>query len=122
MLILFDPQTRAYAFQNYDYLYNHLNRLERDRHAKKNLASTPSWIFTHHCAHRVNNWYAYMAENPRMDQEGGLLEIISGNLKEPLFIPVTAATNLDDLRIEWCRVYCKNHNYTLVETAKAKKM
>jgi hypothetical protein len=44
-----------------------------------------------------------------------ILEIINGNIKKPLFIPVTPDVDVGSLQQKWCQNYCKVHGYRVFE-------
>ncbi len=119
MLILFDRH-HIIAFNNYRKLYNHLENLERNKGKGK-------WIFARHSHQRVLDFYNYIrdqeisvppAEQLALAEAGDVLEIINGNVKEPVFIPVTPGIDVMTLQQQWCQNYCKEHNYTLVEISR----
>ena len=125
MLVLFDHQNQGYSFSDYRCLYSHIERLERDRHAKKGLEAMPDWIFCRHSACRVNNWYAYVAAHPRTseaERELDVIEIIQDALQPVRFVPVTPKVSVDNIQREWCRAYCKSRGYTVIETLNPRKM
>jgi hypothetical protein len=44
-----------------------------------------------------------------------ILEIINGNIKKPVFIPVTSDVDVESLQKKWCQNYCKSHGFILFE-------
>ncbi len=119
MLLLFDRH-HIIAFNNYRKLYNHLENLERNKGKGK-------WIFARHSHQRVLSFYRYVcdqemsvqpAEKLSSMEAGDVLEMINGNVKEPIFIPVTPDVDVIALQQQWCQNYCKEHNYALFEISK----
>ena len=118
MLILFDCR-HIFAFNNYGKLYKHLESLERGKGKGK-------WIFAHHSHERVLSFYKYIRDQEisvqLAEKDGGenfdVLEMINGNIKEPVFIPVTPDVDVMALQHQWCQNYCKEHNYALFEISK----
>ncbi len=118
MLILFDRH-HIIAFNNYRKLYNHLENLERNKGKGK-------WIFARHSHQRVLSFYQYIRDQeipvqiPEEDSDENfdVLEMINGNVKEPIFIPVTSDIDVITLQQQWCQNYCKEHNYALFEISK----
>ena len=131
MLIIFDAsQNRTVSFAHYRGLHNHIQGLERTR-------GKGAWIFTRHSWARMVSCYKYMhnractapLEEPleqtlekalkAATEEAGkpkpdaVLEIISGNPKQAVFIPVTPEVDVDALLEKWCQVYCKSHRHRL---------
>jgi len=53
----------------------------------------------------------------RSGQEPDILEIIKGNSRKAVFIPITPDIDVDALRQEWCKAYCKSHNYSLFDVS-----
>ncbi len=118
MLILFD---RHYiiAFNNYRKLYNHLENLERNKGKGK-------WIFARHSHQRVLSFYKYICDQEipvqipgkEGDKNFDVLEMVNGDVKNPIFIPVTPDVDVIALQHQWCQNYCKEHNYALFEISK----
>ncbi len=118
MLLLFDRH-HIIAFNNYRKLYNHLENLERNKGKGK-------WIFARHSWQRVLSFYTYIRDQEIpvqiAEEDSGenfdVLEMINGNVKEPIFIPVTPDVDVTALQHQWCQNYCKEHNYALFEISK----
>lgn len=117
MLVLFDmPKNQIHTFNNYGKLYNHLKSLERDKGKAK-------WIFTCHSHHHVFAFYRYicmksMTPQEKEEKEGlYILEIVRGDVKKPVFIPVTPDVDIESLRARWCQTYCKAHHYVLMDVS-----
>ncbi len=118
MLILFDRH-HIIAFNNYRKLYNHLENLERNKGKGK-------WIFARHSWQRVLSFYKYIRDQEipvqiaeeDSDENFDVLEMINGNVKETIFIPVTPDIDVIALQHQWCQNYCKEHNYALFEISK----
>ena len=140
MLILFDlPKNMIHAFNTYSTLYNHIESLERARVKGK-------WVFARHSWQRMMSCYRYVRDQALLVQpttsgifEQGLeeamkqaagettgkedgknldvLEIINGNVKKPLFIPVTPDVDAKALMQKWCQTYCKSHGLPLFEVS-----
>ena len=118
MLILFDRH-HILAFNNYRKLYNHLENLERNKGKSK-------WIFARHSHQRVLSFFNYVRDQeisvqPAEEDSGenfDILEMVNGNVKEPIFIPVTPDIDVVTLQQQWCQNYCKEHNYALFEISK----
>ena len=118
MLLLFDRH-HIIAFNNYRKLYNHLENLERNKGKSK-------WIFARHSWQRVLSFYKYIRDQEipvqiaeeDSDENFDVLEMINGNVKETIFIPVTPDIDVIALQQQWCQNYCKEHNYALFEISK----
>ena len=119
MLILFDRH-HILAFNNYRRLYKHLEKLERCKGKGK-------WIFARHSHERVLSFYRYVcdqeiavspSEKLAPAEAGDVLEMINGDVKKPIFIPVTPDVDVITLQQQWCQNYCKEHNYALFEISK----
>jgi hypothetical protein len=131
MLILFQlPGSHILALNSYGKLYNHLENLERGKGKGK-------WIFARHSHQRMLSLYRYIrnqkikifeeslgeilteATNNTIEKEGcnnpDILEIIKGNIKKPVFIPVTSDVDVGALQKQWCQNYCKSHGFILFE-------
>jgi len=135
MLILFDlPKDTIHAFKTYHTLYNHLEYLEKTKGKGK-------WVFARHSHQHVLACYRYIrnqklsAQPARIFEQGleralkqaaaktiekgdkkfDFLEIINGNVKKPVFIPITPDVNIIALQQQWCQNYCKEYGYALVE-------
>ena len=115
MLILFDRH-HILAFNNYKKLYNHLENLERNKGKSK-------WIFARHPHERVLSFYKYVWNQEFSEQiaeeDSGenfdVLEMVNGDVKNPIFIPVTPDVDVMAIQQRWCQNYCKEHNYALFE-------
>ena len=134
MLILFDsPKNHIHAFKTYSALYNHVESLERGKGKGK-------WIFARHSWQHVISCYRYVRDRnvcaqsaetfekgleealkqavagklvPAKAEDGenfDILEMVNGNVKKPVFIPVTPDVNVNALQQKWCRTYCKAHS------------
>ena len=117
MLVLFyPPKNHVHMFHHYGKLYKHLERLEADKEKS-------SWMFIRHAHSRVFNFYKYVCRKlmKAIDQEGregvDILEIVRGEPKKPVFIPVTPDVDVESLRKKWCQSYCKSHGYPLVDVS-----
>ena len=141
MLILFDlPQKNVLAFKAYNTLYNHLENLEKRKGKGK-------WIFARHSRQHMMSCYRYVRDRnvcaqsaetfeegleealkqaiagklvPAKDEGGGnfdIIEVINGNVKNPVFIRVTPDVDVEALRKRWCEAYCKAHGYALFEVS-----
>ena len=140
MLILFDlPQKNVLAFKAYNTLYNHLENLEKRKGKGK-------WIFARHSRQHMMSCYRYVRDRNVCAQsaetfeegleealkqaiagklvpaiEGGknfdIIEVINGNVKNPVFIRVTPDVGVEALRKRWCKDYCKAHGYALFEVS-----
>jgi hypothetical protein len=131
MLILFQlPGSHILALNTYGKLYNHLENLERGKGKGK-------WIFARHSHQRMLSFYRYIrnqklkifeeglqealteAKNKTTGKEGcknaDILEIVNGNIKKPVFVPVTSDVNVESLQKKWCQNYCKAHGFILFE-------
>jgi hypothetical protein len=132
MLILFQlPGNHIHALNTYGKLYNHLESLERSKGKGK-------WIFARHSYQRMLSFYRYIRNqkikileeglgetltetaNHTIEKEEGcknpdILEIINGNVKKPVFIPVTPDVDVGTLQKQWCQNYCKAHGFILFE-------
>lgn len=135
MLILFDlPYKNVHAFKTYSALYNQLKNVEK-------CPGKGKWIFARHSWQRMMSCYRYVRNRKLCGQlpetfeqglekalkraagesagEGGgsqetdVFEIINGNPKKPVFIPLTPDVDVNALRLEWRQNYCKAHGYIL---------
>jgi hypothetical protein len=141
MLILFElPQKNVLAFKAYNTLYNHLENAERRKGKGK-------WIFARHSRHHMMSCYRYVrdrnvcAQSAKTFEEGleealkqaiagklvpgkveggenfDIIEVINGNVKNPVFIRVTPDVDVEALRKKWCKDYSKAHGYALFEVS-----
>jgi hypothetical protein len=46
-----------------------------------------------------------------------VLEVVSGNPDNPVFIPLAHNVDIAPLQQNWCQKYCAAHGYTLIEVA-----
>ena len=44
-----------------------------------------------------------------------VLEVVSGNPDNPVFIPLAHNVDIEPLQQNWCKKYCDAHGYTLIE-------
>jgi len=147
MLILFDlPKDNIHAFNTYGTLYNHLENLERIKGKGKWIFARHSWQHMMSCYRYVRDRKvcAQSAETFEQGLEEALkqavagklvlakagnqgkgegsenfdvLEIVNGNIKKPVFIPVTPDVDVIALQQQWCQNYCKVHGYALFEVS-----
>lgn len=137
MLILFDlPKDTIHAFKTYYSLYNHLEHMEKTKGKGK-------WVFARHSHQHVLACYRYIrnqklsAQPARIFEQGleralkqatakatgkgdekfDILEMVNGNVKKPVFIPVTPDIDIITLQQRWCQNYCKKHGYALFEVS-----
>jgi hypothetical protein len=139
MLVLFNSHKKQiHTFKTYDALFHHLENLER-------IKGKGKWIFARHSRQHMISCYRYVRDRnvcaqsaetfeegleealkqaiagklvPAKDEGGGnfdIIEVINGNVKNPVFIRVTPDVDVEALRKRWCEDYCKAHGYTLVE-------
>ena len=117
MLVLFyTPKNHIHTFHHYEKLYKHLERLEADKENSK-------WTFARHSHDRVFGFYKYvctrlMAPLEKTGPEGlDILEIVRGDVKKPVLIPITPDLDVESLRKKWCQSYCKSHGYPLADVS-----
>ena len=46
-----------------------------------------------------------------------ILEIVNGDPKKPVFIPITPDVDIKSLQQQWCQNYCKAQGYALFEVS-----
>ncbi len=80
-----------------------------------------NWRFVSYRADRVAAIFEFLPTiNPNIEEayEGrlGLLEICAGDYQDIRYIPITPKTDMEKLKKNWLRKYCKAHGFALAET------
>jgi hypothetical protein len=123
MLILLDEQKNTFhIFNHYGGLYNHIETYEKQKYAKKARWKAQSWIFARHSHRRMMTYqgiFSSLMSEPTSRGVNGwdILEVVSGNPDNPVFIPLAHNVDVEPLQQNWCRKYCEAHDYTLIEVA-----
>ena len=131
MLIVFDLSDRPLAFTGYGALFNHYRSVESTR-------EKDNWVFTRHSWPRMMACYRYVharacptadADLPEWGPERALrragatvrkpdvLEIVKGDPRRALFVPLNPDIDIRVLLKEWCLAYCRSHGHRLFETS-----
>ena len=122
LLLLNERKNNLHIFSQYSGLCNFIEALEKDRIAKKDKRKTQSWIFARH-SHRRMITYQGIFSQPMFYPNGiearntsgwDILEIVSGDPDNPVFIPLAHNVDIEPLLKNWCGRYCKFHGMTIV--------
>ncbi|MGV8947775.1 MAG: hypothetical protein ACOH2E_00175 [Candidatus Paracaedibacter sp.] len=113
--------TPAEHFENFDQLFECIIATEALKMAAKNSHSRPmKWTFTVYPADEVLPFLAAHKKPPEAVEEAyeenlSLIEICTGDYKNPLYIVLTANVDMDYLKKKWCIDYCTWHNLLVRE-------
>lgn len=126
MLILLDERKNNFnIFYHYGGLYNFIETQEKHRNAKRSGRKAQCWVFARHSHRRMITYQgifshpmAYPASIDGRHTNGwDILEIVSGDPDNPVFIPLAHNIDIEPLLKNWCTRYCRFHRYTLIEIA-----
>ena len=108
-------------FENFSELFESITALENVRSSSENLdVNQMNWRFVIHSPKEVINVYTH-SKNP---SEGlaeayrenlPLIEICTGDYKNPLYIVLTPNVDMGYLKQKWCIDYCTYHNLVVRE-------
>ena len=121
MLILLDEQkNNIHIFHQYSGLHNFIETQEKQRNGRRAKWKAHPWVFACH-SHRRMMAYQGISRNLPADAASkdtngwDVLEMVSGNPDNPVFIPLAHNVDVEPLQQNWCKKYCDAHGYTLVE-------
>lgn len=110
-------------FATVEELFNYITTIENEKMlpGHKDFGKT-QWSFEVMPARHVRELYTRMKKEERTkalceayEQELPLLEVCHGDFRNPARFPLTPYIDLEDLKMDWCRAYCKVHQFYLVE-------
>lgn len=111
----------AEQFENYDELFDYLMEIEN----LKLVARCPNfkhmnWSFTIYSPKHVSALYTYnkapcIAIKEAFEESLPLIEVCTGDYKNPFYIAVTPNVNMDFLKKKWCIDYCTYHHLLVRE-------
>jgi hypothetical protein len=118
-MIIIQPLDGAPAehFENFDELFECIVTTE----ALKMAAKTPmNWSFTVYPTNQVGTLLAVHKNPPEVmteafDENLPLVEIYTGDYKNPLYIVLTPNVDMDYLKKKWCIDYCTYHDLVVRE-------
>jgi len=110
-------------FKDYLALYNYIDNRQRTKKIIKSQQQLPDeWVFMHHSYRRLVAFYEFISRQRTKDEESSgknkrfdILEMSYNRSKNPILIPITASTDIEIYRKEWCQKYCRYHGFKLVE-------
>ena len=121
-MIRFEQQI---TFNNYDKLFDLLAQMDSEIKDGKLFESYlqfegRNWSFVTYPPDRVAALYQFaITIDPELqeahDQQLNLLEICTGDYKNPQYIAVTPNIDMDGLKRKWCHDYCAFHGLSLSE-------
>jgi hypothetical protein len=125
MLLLINEQKNClHIFQDHGSLYNHIEACEKQKYARKgNPRKAQSWVFVRHSHQRMATYQDILTKQAanrngasnREEKGWDILEIVSGNPTEPVFVPLVHNLDTEPLQKNWCKHYCKAHGLNLIE-------
>ena len=124
MIGVFNTNTQEIKmFETVEQFFNYITTIENEKMlpGHKDFGKT-QWSFQIMSVHYVRELYTHTKEDKRTqalceayEQELPLLEICHGDFTNPARFPLTPDTDLEDLKMDWCRAYCKVHQFYLIE-------
>ena len=113
--------TPSEHFENFDQLFECIMTTEALKQTAKKSNSKPlNWSFTVYPANQVGTLLA-VHKKPRevmreaFEENLPLIEICTGDYKNPLYIVLTANVDVDYLKKKWCVDYCTWHDLVVRE-------
>ncbi len=113
--------TKVGEFDNYYELFDCLITIENLKLVAKHIDFRKlNWSFTVYSPKRVAALYTYTKNPPEavkdaFEEKLSLLEICTGDYKNPEYITMTPNVNMSYLRKKWCMDYCAFHHLTIRE-------
>lgn len=102
------------TFKNYQKLYSHINSHQWTKRYNNPHRLIDDWFFACHSRHRVMALYEFCTLQSK-PLKFDILEMSYDRSSHPVILPLTPALNVERLREDWCRRYCKSHGYKLVD-------
>ena len=109
------------SFRDYHQVCDYINVIERRKALQSN---EETWSFIRH---RYETLYSLYYRNPSLkdfltlkereavEKEMGLVEIVKGNRERTVQFLFRSYTDIEPLKRDWCKEYCKTHGLTLSE-------
>ena len=113
--------TPAEHFETFDQLFECILTTESLKVAAKTSHSKPmNWSFTVYPANQVGTLLALHKKPPEAVEQAyeenlPLIEICTGDYKNPLYIVLTPNVDMGYLKKKWCIDYCTYHNLVVRE-------
>lgn len=113
--------TPAEYFENFDRLFEDIITTEALKMAANTSHSKPlNWSFTVYPADQVLPLLVIHKKPPEAVRQAyeenlSLIEICTGDYKNPLYIVMTPNVDMDYLKKKWCVDYCTYHNLVVRE-------
>jgi hypothetical protein len=108
-------------FENFNELFESITALEDVKSSSENLdVNQMNWRFVVHPPKEAINVYTH-SKTPSEDLKEAykenlpLIEICTGDYKNPLYIALTPNVDMDYLKKKWCIDYCTYHNLVVRE-------
>jgi len=109
------------AFKNYRQLFWSINKIERLKLLKgKYPYGQSSWCFLHRPYEKLSMVYHHMIEKPptpierqAYERQLSIIDIYQGSYDSFTQLLVTSDLDIDRLRKNWCRAYCKAKGYII---------
>ena len=106
-------------FKNYRQLFWSINKIERLKLLKgKYQYGQSNWCFLHRPYEKLSMVYHHMIEKPptpierqAYEKQLGIIDIYQGSYDSFTQVLVTSDLDIDGLRKNWCRAYCKAQGY-----------
>jgi hypothetical protein len=122
-MIIIQPINGAPAehFENFDQLFECIITTEALKVAAKKSDSKPmNWNFTVYPANQMGTLLSGHKNPPEALEEAfeenlSLVEICTGDYKNPLYVVLTPNVNMNYLKKKWCVDYCTYHNLVVRE-------
>ena len=122
-MIIIQPLNGAPAehFENFDQLFECIITTEALKVASKTANSKPmNWSFIIYPANQVGALLAVHKNPPEALKEAfeenlSLVEICTGDYKNPLYVVLTPNVDMNYLKKKWCVDYCTYHNLVVRE-------
>ena len=124
LLLINEEKNSCQTFHDYPALHNTIEAHEKQRNARKtNRRKGHPWVFASHCGQRMATYQGIFTpraanSNGASGQEASgwdILEIVSGDIRKPVFIPLAHDLDWEALQKNWCHRYCHAHRLTLIE-------
>lgn len=124
------PQSLVGLFANYNELFDFICETENQKLSEGHLKYGGSiWSFVLYPPDRVVSLYNDRKRglfapkiNPNVkeayEQQLSLVEICTGDYKNPQYIVVTPNVNMEYLKKKWCIEYCTFYNFVVRDTLK----
>ena len=124
MIGIFNTGTQEIKmFETVEQLFNYIIMIENKKMLEDHTNfGNMAWSLKIMSAQHVRELYTHMKKSERTEalreayeQELPLLEVCHGDFRNPARFPLTPHIDLEALKMDWCRAYCKVHQFYVIE-------